>query len=392
MIGRTNAGGGGAPNKSTIIVTAPTGSTVTCSMGATTKTAAEKSGTWTFSGLDNGTWVITATKSGQTSTKSVTISRLTVEYVTITYFSATINITYPAGSICTVKNGSTTLTAPNTSGTWACIVPNAGDWTVSCTDGTQAASKTISITADGQSVAASLNYNTIPEFTYTGDYETVDDADTPITTSDGNWKIRFLTSGTLTFTNLNGAENGIDVFLVGGGGSGAVNADGGGGGGGGYTTTEKAVAVNVQTQYDIAVGASGGQSAAFGLTAGAGKGGSGHNGGNGGSGGGSGVAKGGSDGSNGGSYDNGYAAGKGQGTTTREFGETGATLYSGGGGGGPGGATSPASGGAGGGGNGSPTVGKSGTANTGGGGGGGRSGAGSGGSGIVIIRNAREAS
>lgn len=33
---------GGSPNKSTIIVTAPTGSTVTCKMGSTTKTATEK--------------------------------------------------------------------------------------------------------------------------------------------------------------------------------------------------------------------------------------------------------------------------------------------------------------------------------------------------------------
>lgn len=158
MIGRTNAGGGGAPNKSTIIVTAPTGSTVTCKSGSTTKTATEKNGTWTFSGLDNGTWIITATKDGKTATKSVTISRLTVEYVTITYFSATINITYPAGSTCTAENGSTTLTAPNTNGTWACVVPNAGDWTVSCTDGTKSASDTVTITASGESKSVVLAY------------------------------------------------------------------------------------------------------------------------------------------------------------------------------------------------------------------------------------------
>ena len=56
---------GGSPNKSTIIVTAPTGSTVTCKMGSTTKTASEKNGTWTFSSLDIGTWTITATKGQQ---------------------------------------------------------------------------------------------------------------------------------------------------------------------------------------------------------------------------------------------------------------------------------------------------------------------------------------
>lgn len=47
-------------------------------------------------------------------------------------FTATINITYPAGSTCTVTDGTTTLTAPNTSGTWACVVLNAGTWTARC--------------------------------------------------------------------------------------------------------------------------------------------------------------------------------------------------------------------------------------------------------------------
>ena len=76
---------GGSPNKSTIIVTAPTGSTVTCKMGSTTKTATEKNGVWTFGGLDLGTWTITSTKGGDSATQDVAITRLTVEYVTIVY-------------------------------------------------------------------------------------------------------------------------------------------------------------------------------------------------------------------------------------------------------------------------------------------------------------------
>lgn len=156
MIGRTNAGGG--LMKSVIVVTAPTGSTVTCKSGTATKTAAEKSGTWTFSGLDNGTWTVTATKSGQTATKSVSITRLTVSYVTITYFSATINVTYPAGSTCTAKNGSTTLTAPGTTGIWACKVPNSGTWVVTATNGTQTKSENVTISSDGQSAAVTLVY------------------------------------------------------------------------------------------------------------------------------------------------------------------------------------------------------------------------------------------
>ena len=149
---------GGSPNKSTIIVTAPTGSTVTCKMGSTTKTASEKNGTWTFSSLDIGTWTITATKGSSIATQDVNITRLTVEYVTITYFSATINVTYPAGSTCTCSDGTTTLTAPNTSGSWTCIVYNAGTWTVTSTSGTETDSKAVTITTDGQSTSVELSY------------------------------------------------------------------------------------------------------------------------------------------------------------------------------------------------------------------------------------------
>lgn len=73
-------------------------------------------------------------------------------------FSATMNITYPAGSTCTATNGVTTITAPNTSGTWACIVPNAGDWTITITNGYATRSKNVSITTNGQSVSVSLGY------------------------------------------------------------------------------------------------------------------------------------------------------------------------------------------------------------------------------------------
>ena len=151
---------GGSTNKSTIIVTAPTGSTVTCKMGSTTKTASEKNGTWTFSGLDIGTWTVTATKGSSIATQDVDITRLTVEYVTITYFSATINVTYPAGSTCTCSDGTTTLTAPNTSGSWTCIVYNAGTWTATATDGDKSKSADVVITTDGQTESVTLLYIT----------------------------------------------------------------------------------------------------------------------------------------------------------------------------------------------------------------------------------------
>ncbi len=253
-----------------------------------------------------------------------------------------------------------------------------------------------------------------PEFTYTGDYEVADDSDNPISdfaSWTGNWKIRFLTSGTLTFTSLNGAEGGIDVFLVGGGGGACGTNSNAGGGGGGYTKTVRAVQALVGVAYQIVVGAGGqptkggGTSSAFNESA---EGGKSHstttvNGGDGGSGGGArgdgnlGVGgRGGSDGSDGfRGAGNDATVGQGQKTTTREFGESANKLYSGGGAGGSTGGAAAVAGGAGGGGNGGAddgvdTAATPGETNTGGGGGGGYKPA-AGGSGIVIIRNAREA-
>lgn len=322
----------------------------------------------------------------------------------------TLTVTAPANVTVTIsKDGKTKTKNSGTTGVVVFKGLASGTWTVTITGDGKTAQKNVVITTD---YSTAISFNTIPEFTYTGDYEIVNDSDEPITVSQDNWKIRFLTSGTLTFTNLNGAEGGIDVFLVGGGASGG----GRGGGGGGYTKTQKSVSVNAGIEYPIIVGAgglapttsnrvppnAGGATSAFGLTV---------NGGDtstngdypssGGSGGGSGKVggagySGGSDGSSGGGDD----GGSGQGTTTREFGESTGKLYAGGGGGGAVTTNETSSGGAGGGGDGGgvgadPRP-KNGDANTGGGGGGlgnlySSATYASGGSGIVIIRNAREA-
>ena len=254
----------------------------------------------------------------------------------------------------------------------------------------------------------------------------------------GNWRMKLLSSGTLTVSNAIK----IDAFLVGGGGGGAGGGyfGGGAGGGGGYVGTYNGITISNSSNYTITIGAGGAggasQSAvggtgettsAFGYAVNGGTGGNGMSPGNGGSGGGTGGADngqncggdGGSNGSNGGTRNAWNAglsdtAGVGSGVTTREFG-TG-DLYAGGGGGAcvnsqlrtdvDGGSPcyNGGSGGAGGGGRGAhirmnPVAG---TANTGGGGGGGtgwysndgtvptscKIGA-AGGSGIVVIRNAR---
>lgn len=141
----------------TLTVTAPANVTVTISKDGKTKIKnSGTSGVVVFKGLATGTWTVTITGDGKTAQKNVVV---TTDYSTmIAFFAATINITYPAGSTCTCSDGTTTLSAPDTSGTWACIVPNAGTWTAAATDGVENTSESVSITTDGQIAAIELSY------------------------------------------------------------------------------------------------------------------------------------------------------------------------------------------------------------------------------------------
>lgn len=71
---------------------------------------------------------------------------------------AVIAVTYPAGSACTCTKGEKVLKAKDTSGR-ALFSVSIGTWVVSCTDGTDTASKEVSITAEGQAESVTLSYN-----------------------------------------------------------------------------------------------------------------------------------------------------------------------------------------------------------------------------------------
>lgn len=129
----TNAGGSGTG--CTLTITAPAGAAITVAnkAGKVKSKTVGANGLVVFRGLTEGTWTITITNGTDTATKTVEIK---ADYqAEITFFSATINITYPAGLACTATDGVTTLTAPDTSGTWTCVVPNKGTWTVSLSSG-----------------------------------------------------------------------------------------------------------------------------------------------------------------------------------------------------------------------------------------------------------------
>lgn len=139
----------------TLTVTTPSeGVTVTITKGELSYTKTSGSdGTALFSGLETGTWTVTITDGTHTAQKTVNIN---ADYETsITFFSSTIQITYPSGLTCTATDGSTTLRAPDTSGVWACVVHNAGAWTVTVEQ--KGWTDTVNITENGQTVQVALD-------------------------------------------------------------------------------------------------------------------------------------------------------------------------------------------------------------------------------------------
>ena len=71
---------------------------------------------------------------------------------------AFIIVTYPAGSTCTATDGTTTLTAPDTSGGWVCKVPNAGTWVITSTNGTYTNTANVVISSEGQRETVTIVY------------------------------------------------------------------------------------------------------------------------------------------------------------------------------------------------------------------------------------------
>lgn len=71
---------------------------------------------------------------------------------------AVIAVSYPAGSTCTCTHGSKVLKAKDTSGSYLFMLPEAGDWTVTATDGQKTASKTIVIAERYQVESVTLTY------------------------------------------------------------------------------------------------------------------------------------------------------------------------------------------------------------------------------------------
>lgn len=157
-----------------IVVTAPTGSTVTATLGTKVYTATESGGKWTFDVEDYGTYTIKATKNGQTATDTVTVSVVQQYTATLSYFTATIHVSIDSGSTVTCTKGSKTQSkTASATGTVDFTVTESGTYTITATKNGETAEDTATITADGQTVNVKLAYRHIYGVVWDGTSTTV---------------------------------------------------------------------------------------------------------------------------------------------------------------------------------------------------------------------------
>ena len=105
MILNTHYAYGAGVSGAVIIVTAPTGSTVTATLDGTVYTAQEVNGTWTFKVRKFGTYTVTATLGNQTASKTVEVTEKKTYDVALAYtLSVSISGTVSASSyVCYVE-------------------------------------------------------------------------------------------------------------------------------------------------------------------------------------------------------------------------------------------------------------------------------------------------
>ena len=139
------------------------GTTISCSSGTTvyTKTAPSDASTVTFTIPTTGTWEVRGEVSGTQYTKSVTVSSYTSYSTSLAVFHATVTITFPydKGAVCTLSDGTTTLTA--TTSPMAFSVPNTGTWTARSTLDGLTGVQNFNITTDGQTESYTFSVGTI---------------------------------------------------------------------------------------------------------------------------------------------------------------------------------------------------------------------------------------
>ena len=163
IFGAALMGGGSGPAFAAIGVIYPAGATCTCSYGGKTLTAKDTSGRALFLVPSAGQWLVKATNGGQEVEDTVSITTQgQVASVTLAFFSATIQATFPADcTSVTCTKDSTVLSVPSgelASGSYMFSVHETGEWTLYATNSTKEKTVTVNVTEE-KAYTASLAFD-----------------------------------------------------------------------------------------------------------------------------------------------------------------------------------------------------------------------------------------
>ncbi len=169
-----------------IIVSVTTGSTVTCTNGTTTLTGTAASGKATFNLPNYGTWTVSATLSGQTSSEGTLAVDSVKQYsVTLSYFIATLTVTAEVSAQVTATDGTHTYTGTcDSTGKCALILRYAGAYTVTAVKNSATSSAaTANVTTSGNAYTATVTFITLTVTIDSGSTVTATNGSTTLTAS-----------------------------------------------------------------------------------------------------------------------------------------------------------------------------------------------------------------
>lgn len=195
----------------TVNVVYPEGSDCVCydPNSEVTLNAADKSGNVAFNIPYAGSWIVACSDGAKGDSKEIVIETDgETQSVTLEYFTAYINVTYPEGSECSCSCDNIIIRPGDTSGSCALEISKAGLWTVECTDGTYTATKEIDIHTIGQTETVELYYGTY--LFRNGDSR--DDITGGWVCSAGSGNATCVVGDTLRINAVNDAEVYSDIF------------------------------------------------------------------------------------------------------------------------------------------------------------------------------------
>ena len=172
-------------------VSVPTGSVVTATDGENIVTGTATNNSLKMVLPNYGSWVFSATLNSETSnTVTLNCDTSKVYTVTLTYFSATIQVTAKSGSVVTISKGSVVQTAAST-GTATFTVKEAGTYSIYATyEGVNSNTVSVNATTSGSSYNASVSFITLTVSIKTG---------STVVVTNGTYSYSKVSTGTAVF-------------------------------------------------------------------------------------------------------------------------------------------------------------------------------------------------